>query len=133
MRAFRSAFATSGYATLREDVAQALRIKMAHALAGGYDPAASYLSRAAREHVIERDGGACVRCSSPGSEIDHIDGDSPDPANLRLHHTCHVGSLCRTAAMRRPCRTLRSMRFFAAITGRVHSPAPARACETPAG
>lgn len=68
---------------------------MAHALAGGYDSAARYLSRAAREQVIKRDGGVCVRCSSPGAEIDHIDGDSSDPANLRLLcHTCY-GSLCR--------------------------------------
>ena len=35
VRAYRSAFATWGRATLPEDVAQALRIKMVDALAGG--------------------------------------------------------------------------------------------------
>jgi hypothetical protein len=36
--------------------------------------------------------GRCGRCSSPGTEIDHINGDSSDPASLRLLcHRRHVG------------------------------------------
>lgn len=42
----------------------------------------------------------------PGTEIDHINGDSSDPDNLRLLcHTCHVGvtlSYSRTHLPRRP-------------------------------
>ena len=92
VRAFQSAFSTYGRNSLPEDVEQALRIQMAHALSGGYDSVARYLPRAAREAIIERDGGLCVFCQSPGTEIDHIDVDSSDPTNLRLLcHSCHAG------------------------------------------
>lgn len=65
-------------AALPEDVAQGPRIKIAHALAGGYDSAARYLSSAAREHIIDRDGGRCFRCASPGGRV-----VSPAPARAR--------------------------------------------------
>lgn len=50
IRAFRAAFASYGRHDLPEDVTQALRIKMAHALAGGCDAAARYLSRSRGPH-----------------------------------------------------------------------------------
>lgn len=81
VRAFRSAFATYGRA-LPEDVAQGPRIKMAHGLAGGYDSLARYLSRAASKHIIERDGGSCVLCSSPGTEIDTSTATAPTRATF---------------------------------------------------
>ena len=104
---------------------------MAHALGGGYDSAARYLPRAAREHIIERDGGRCVRCASPGTEIDHIDGDSSDPSNPRLLcHTCHVG-VTLSHSRHAPAKSDAEIdAVFAVITGRVDSPAPARACNT---
>lgn len=49
-------------------------------------------SRAANDPIIERGGGVCVLCHSPGTEINHIDGPSSDPANRRLPcHHCHLG------------------------------------------
>ncbi len=109
---------------------QPARGELAHALAGGYDSTARYLSAAARDHIIERDGGACVLCHSPGGEIDHINGDSSDPGNLRLLcHTCHVGvtlSHGRHGAARTDAKVDAT---FTEITSRVDSPSPARSCD----
>jgi len=77
VRAFRAAFATYCRATLPDDVAQGLRIRMAHALAGGYYSPVRYLSRAARDHIVDRDGGLYVLCSSPGTEIDPLTATAP--------------------------------------------------------
>ncbi len=101
VRAFRLAFAMYGRDSLPTEVEQGLRVKMAQTLAGGYDSTARNLSRAAREAIIERDGGRCVWCNSPSTEIDQVDCDSSDRSNLRL--LCHPhlprrGSPCRTTA-----------------------------------
>jgi hypothetical protein len=49
---------------------------------GGY-PRGRRLSQALRETVLERDGWRCQLCGEPATEVDHIQGDSPDPMNLR--------------------------------------------------
>lgn len=48
------------------------------------------LRPAVRQEVKDRDHDRCVRCGEPGTEIDHIDGSSPDLTNLQLLCTpCH--------------------------------------------
>lgn len=91
VRAFRAAFTKYGRNSLPDDVRDALRIVMAHALSGGYDAKARHLPKAVPDFVIGRDRGLCVMCGAAGTEIDHIDGPDPDPSNLRLLcHACHV-------------------------------------------
>ena len=59
-------------------------MKLTWAFSGGYDRAARELPAETRAAVIERDGRRCVLCRNPGTDVDHIDGDSPDLSNLRL-------------------------------------------------
>jgi hypothetical protein len=67
-----------------DDIAYAVKMKIAHTLGGGYDKDAHKLPPDVRRQVIERDLGACQLCGAPGNEIDHIRGPSADLGNLRL-------------------------------------------------
>src|SRR5206468_173842 len=60
----------------RPDVVEAIRIRLAQILAGGYEKLARRLSASVRKAVFERDEAKCRRCGQPGSEIDHISGSS---------------------------------------------------------
>ena len=72
------------------DVREAIRTRVAHLLAGGYQEAARRLSPTSRVQVWERDGGRCVLCGQPGAEIDHITDDSRELGNLQLLYAgCH--------------------------------------------
>lgn len=109
------------------DVAEALRIKIAHALGGGYDQAARRLSAAQRAEVRQRDEGRCVQCRAPGEEIDHIDGPSPELTNLRL--LCKACHQQITITHLEPI-TDRRMRLRAAgLRRRVQSVDPLRPCD----
>jgi hypothetical protein len=71
-------------------VKEAITIKLAHILNGGYNEAARRLPKSVRRLVIERDGGRCQTCGEPGTEIDHINGSSSALTNLQLLcDTCH--------------------------------------------
>jgi 5-methylcytosine-specific restriction endonuclease McrA len=71
-------------------VKEAIDIKLAHILNGGYDEAARRLPKSVRRLVIDRDGGRCQICGEPGTEIDHISGNSSALTNLQLLcNTCH--------------------------------------------
>jgi 5-methylcytosine-specific restriction endonuclease McrA len=73
------------------DVHEAVEIKMAHVLAGGYDRRGRQLSREVRDAVIARDSGKCQMCGGAGTEIDHIADSSDNLDNLQLLcHACHV-------------------------------------------
>jgi 5-methylcytosine-specific restriction endonuclease McrA len=72
------------------DVIEALRIRLALILGGGYDRLARKLSGSIRRAIIERDRGKCRICGKAGDEIDHISGSSDDLANLQLLcNLCH--------------------------------------------
>jgi len=90
VRYFRATWA-DGRAYLDPLVAEALRTRMAFILAGGYPAGARRLSSEVRSGVLARNGGWCAVCGTrPAVEVDHIDGDSPDPSNLQgLCHVCH--------------------------------------------
>lgn len=66
------------------DIQDALRVRIAHWLAGGYPERERSLPPAVREQVKERDQGLCRGCGEPGQEIDHIDGNSSQLSNLQL-------------------------------------------------
>lgn len=65
-------------------VREAMQIRQAHLLGGGYDENARRLTSTQRTFIIERDGGVCAECGEPADEIDHIDGSLSDPGNLQL-------------------------------------------------
>lgn len=72
------------------DVKEAIIIRLALILGGGYDKRARQLPDSLRRSVIQRDEGKCQACGQPGEEIDHISGNSSDPANLQLLcNSCH--------------------------------------------
>ncbi len=74
----------------RPDVMEAIRIRLAHILAGGYDKLTRKLPDSVRNAIIERDQGKCQICGQPGDEIDHVSGSSSDPENLQLLcDSCH--------------------------------------------
>src|SRR4051794_3387361 len=78
----------------RPDVAEAVRIKIGLALAGGYPENDRKLSEEQRLEAFARDGGKCRSCGHPATEIDHIaggiDGDVNHEDNLQALCTqCH--------------------------------------------
>lgn len=73
------------------DVQDAIRIQLAHVLAGGYPRLRRQVPLNIRALVIARDEGRCQVCGGVGTEIDHIDGSSNELENLQLLcHDCHV-------------------------------------------
>lgn len=73
------------------EVIEAIRVRMAILIGGGYPTGARHLSTEQRATIIDRDGGKCLECGAPANEIDHIAGSSADPSNLQLLcHECHM-------------------------------------------
>src|SRR6267142_4720449 len=56
------------------DVQEAIQIRIAHALSGGYSERERRVLPSVRSAVIARDGGRCQKCGQPGTDIDHIHG-----------------------------------------------------------
>lgn len=75
---------------LPADIHDAIGMKIAHALAGGYPEQARRLTPERRGAVFKRDESRCVLCGGVGEEIDHIAGSSNELDNLRLLcDACH--------------------------------------------
>src|SRR6185369_1303224 len=66
------------------DVQEALEIRFAHIMAGGYPAQERRVSASLRAKVITRDKGLCRQCGAPGTTLDHIDGNANEMANLQL-------------------------------------------------
>lgn len=102
-------------------VEDALRMRVAHILAGGYRQKARYLRPDQRVEVFIRDKGLCQLCGKPATDVDHIAGDSNRLSNLR--------ALCRTCNMDMAKRHQRPARAHQAAVAtelleRVLSPQP---------
>ena len=69
----------------------AVQMRIAHILGGGYHETERKLPPQTRKAVFDRDNGVCQICGQPATDIDHIAGDSADPENLR--------ALCRACNM----------------------------------
>jgi hypothetical protein len=110
----------------RPDVLEAIGIKLALLLSGGYPTKERRLSRSQREAVIYRAEGLCQECSEPGRTIDHVSGSSNEMNNLRLLCTaCHnektkAAFVETTPAQDEQSRLLRS---------RVEASLPQRSCD----
>lgn len=107
-----------------EDIAYAVTIRIAHALAGGYNEGARRLPPEVRAAVIERDQGTCQLCGGPGKEIDHVNGPSRALSNLRL-----LCKRCHEQVTRQhlvPIRDDTTAVRHADILRRIHSELPER-------
>lgn len=127
VRYARNAIAIHGQ-PLPPDIDDAVGIKIAHVVAGGYAEQARRLPPDVRAAVIARDQGRCTVCGQRGEEIDHIAGDSADLANLRL--------LCRRCHRKVTGQHLRRipdghplLRLHADLLRRIHAPTPPRPCD----
>jgi 5-methylcytosine-specific restriction endonuclease McrA len=72
-------------------IEDALQIRLANILGGGYHETARHVPPKVRVQVFERDGGKCVLCGAPAAQIDHIAGDANALENLRA--TCGACNL----------------------------------------
>ena len=72
-------------------IEEALQMRIAQILGGGYHETLRRVPPALRAEIFERDGGACVLCGAPATQIDHIAGDVNTPENLRA--TCGACNL----------------------------------------
>src|SRR5258708_6387928 len=66
------------------EVREAIQIRLAMVIGGGYPERERSLPRSVREEVFARDGRRCRRCGQPGRDIDHIKGSSNEIMNLQL-------------------------------------------------
>jgi len=107
----------------RPDVREAVGTRVAFLLAGGYGKAARRLSRDIRNQVWARDGAVCRQCGKPGEEIDHIEGDSPDPDNLQL--LCKDCHRAKTNERMRPATGEQKKLIAALVATRVEPEVPA--------
>lgn len=74
----------------QSDVMEAIQIRFAHIMAGGYRERERYISPAVRVAVFDRDRRLCQKCGGPGTDIDHIAGDSSEMENVQLLcRSCH--------------------------------------------
>src|SRR5690349_16970443 len=67
-----------------EDIREALQVRLAHILSGGYDARLRKLPLDVRRAVFERDAFRCRSCGVQGTEVDHIRGSSSELSNLQL-------------------------------------------------
>ena len=85
-----------------------------------------------REEIIRRDGGLCVLCGDPGEHVDHINGNSCEPINLRLLCVpCHMHI---TATIGQPANpdvitAAQTQTLIAEILRRVDADEPVRPCD----
>ena len=72
------------------DVQEALQIRFAIILGGGYSRRDRQLSDGLRQAVFSRDLGRCQSCGAKGTVFDHIQGSANELQNLQLLCTkCH--------------------------------------------
>lgn len=121
VRYFRRTY-RDGCVAFDPSVREALQTRMALLVAGGYKEGARRLSREQRAEVLARNDGLCVNCNTnPATEVDHIDGDSPDPSNLQgLCRDCHQA---KTQSMYQPMDD-RDKAVRDAFLALVHEPEP---------
>jgi len=129
VRYFRACLRDGRYDQL--DVQEALRIRLALILGGGYPERARQLRPSVREAVIARDKGKCQKCGKPGSQIDHIRGSSSDLDNLQLlcpecHNEKTTAGFVKISAQTHPEEWAKRE----ALLARVHARQAARLCDS---
>ncbi len=107
-------------------VRQAIDMRIAHILGGGYPEKARHLSPEQREAIFTRDDRRCRLCGAPATDIDHIAGSSSDPENLQ--------ALCKPCNMAKARANFRSATPEEAAEGnairaRITAERPVRLCD----
>jgi hypothetical protein len=83
------------------DIKEAAEIKLGWLFSGGYASRSRSLSPSIRAEVFARDRGLCQACGSPGTDIDHVAGDSGEISNLQLLcHACHLAKTLAASELR---------------------------------
>jgi hypothetical protein len=96
-------------------VKEAVQIRNAFLLAGGYRALGRTMSVATRVAVKTRDGGKCLVCGKAGTEIDHIDGSSGELDNLQLLCAdCHHNKTAENLVPASPEQRTQLMALFVA-------------------
>jgi 5-methylcytosine-specific restriction endonuclease McrA len=112
------------------DVEQAIRIKVAHVVAGGYDKRSRNVGPDLRVEVMAANDGRCVACGDrPATEVDHIRGPSNDRANLQgLCWSCHVAKT-KLSMLPIPDHDTAKLAVLAGLFERFYSTQPLRVCD----
>ncbi|MGA1825840.1 MAG: HNH endonuclease [bacterium] len=117
---------------MQPDVQEALQIRLAHILGGGYPERLRQLSKEIREAVFFRDQGRCQRCGREANQIDHINGSSNDIDNLQLLCAkCHNEKTREGFVKITPETHPEEWAKREALLARVHSTRPTRLCDGP--
>lgn len=114
----------------REDVQQAVGIRLLMLTAGGYDEQGRRLTAKQREEILQRDCRRCRICGAPATEIDHICGSSNEPSNLRaVCAACNRAEASKNVAEADPERAEQINRMYSEIASRVAAPIPLQVCD----
>ena len=116
------------------DVQEAINIRLALILGGGYPARERHLSPEARAAIVTREGGRFRLCGAPATEIDHIagpiDGDINHPDNLQaLCHDCHTAKTLSGLVPITPESHPDEWAKAQALQARVDAPIPLRPCD----
>ena len=112
------------------DVQEAIQIKLAMILGGGYPEQERRLSKTIRDAVIKRDGGCCKKCGKPGTDIDHIHGNSNKMKNLQtLCRACHNQKTKASFVPISPESDPEAWAKTEALNRRIESAAPQKLCD----
>ena len=116
----------------QQDVQEALQIRLAHILGGGYPERQRQLTKEIREAVFVRAQGRCQNCGGKGNQIDHIRGSSNDLENLQLLCVkCHNEKTLEGFEKISPETHPEEWAKQKALLSRVYAPQPTRLSDSP--
>ncbi|MDX6309820.1 MAG: hypothetical protein QOI06_2866 [Nocardioidaceae bacterium] len=109
------------------DVVQALKMRMAHRVVGGYNAAERRVDPGVRSTILAANDSLCRMCNSAqATEVDHIEGPSSRAGNLQgLCHDCHM----KKTEQRFGLMTPEHAQVRDAFMLRVYDDPPSRACD----
>lgn len=110
-------------------VKEAIGVRVAFVVAGGYPERERRLAARTRQAVTRRDGDRCRACNKPGTEVDHIAGNSSLLENLQL--LCNRCHMVKTQASMKPVdpEDTKTMGRLKDVRRRIVSDRPERFCD----
>ena len=115
----------------RPDVQEAIQIRLAMILGGGYPEKERRIPMKIRKAVFERDGGRCMKCGANANNVDHIHGSSNSLEHLQLLCVvCHNQKTISSFSTITPESHPNEWAKFEALELRVDSPKPLKICDS---